>query len=184
MSELKARIFRSSQKSFDCRLDSGEMVKATALGSLLKGKETLVVGDLVHLELNTTTNEYVIKELIPRKNEIFRVIVRENKKKVTASNCDHLVILNSVSKPVLKTGIIDRFLVRAYQWGIEPIVVFNKMDQYDPEKCDIQFESERLKELGVSCFEISAKDENYQHQILPLGIKDLKETLKGKTTIF
>ncbi len=191
MIEFIAKIIRSSQKNFDCQIQEGEQkgtyVKATALGSLLKGCETLVVGDHVCLEKSSScesSNEYTIKRLLPRKNEIFRIIVRENKKKVTASNCDYLIILNSVSKPVLKTGIIDRFLVRAYQWGIEPLVVFNKMDQYDSKSCDILFEQERLSPLGVSCFEISAKEPEYKNQFLSLGLDDLREKLKGKTTIF
>ncbi|MBT7608800.1 MAG: ribosome small subunit-dependent GTPase A [Bacteriovoracaceae bacterium] len=185
MSQLyKARITRSGQKSFDCKNEYGQEFKAKALGSLLKGQDSLVVGDYIFYQKSETTDEFIIKELIPRSNEIFRVIVRENKKKVTAANCDHLIILNSVSKPILKTGIIDRFLVRAYQWGIEPIVVFNKMDQYDPSKCDVVFESERLKSLGVSCYDISAKDIEYKNLHLELGIEDLKEKLQDKTTIF
>ena len=181
---LKARITRSSQKSFDCRSMDGQEFKATALGTLLKGQDTLVVGDYVLVDKVESTNEFIIKELVPRTSEIFRVIVRENKKKVTAANCDHLVILNSVSKPVLKTGIIDRFLVRAFQWGIEPLVVFNKMDQYDKKKCDIEFEQERLRSLGVLCYDISALDREYKNQYLKLGIEDLETKLKDKTTIF
>jgi ribosome biogenesis GTPase / thiamine phosphate phosphatase len=181
---LKARITRSSQKSFECRSMDGNEFRATALGSLLKGQDSLVVGDFILVEKIESTKEFIIKELLPRTSEIFRVIVRENKKKVTAANCDHIIILNSVSKPVLKTGIIDRFLVRAFQWGIEPLVVFNKMDQYDHKKCNIQFEEERLKSLGVLCYDISALDLNYKNQYLKLGIEDLKLKLKNKTTIF
>ena len=181
---IKARIIRSGQKNFDCRKVCGEVIKATAKGTLLKGKESLVVGDYVLVEKLDQVNEYVIKKLLPRENEVFRIIVREHKKKITAANCDYLVIVNSVSKPVMKTGIIDRFLIRAYQWGIEPLIVFNKMDQYNANKCDIVFERDRLKELNLDCFEISAKSESYQNQFIEKGIEDLKETLMGKTAIF
>ena len=177
---LKARVFKSAKREFECKIiDSGEMVVATALGNLLKGDEnSIVVGDYVMIDNG------VIVEVLERQNEIFRLIIREQKKKVTASNCDLMVILNSVSKPEYKRGIVDRFLVRAHQWNIHPLVVFNKMDQYQNDMFDIQFERDRLKSLGVECFEISAIDKNYRPKFLELGINDLISRLQGKTSIF
>ena len=137
---MKARICRSAQRTFDCRLDDGTLVAATALGKLLKGKDTLVVGDWVSLEKNTE-DEFIITDREERNNEIFRVIIRENKKKITAANVDVLVILSSASRPAYKRGIVDRFLVRAAQWNVTPLVVFNKMDEYSAEQAgwDITF---------------------------------------------
>ncbi|MGZ3809588.1 MAG: GTPase RsgA, partial [Bacteriovorax sp.] len=133
---LKARVFKSAKREFDCKIEgTGEMVVATALGNLLKGDEnTIVVGDYVMIENN------VITEVLPRTNEIYRLIIREQKKKVTASNCDLMVIVSSVSRPEYKRGIVDRFLVRAHQWGIRPLIVFNKMDEYNEDELDIMFE--------------------------------------------
>lgn len=177
---LKARVFKSAKREFDCKIESsGEMVVATALGNLLKGDEnSIVVGDNVMIDNN------IIVEVIPRKNEIYRLIVREQKKKVTASNCDLMVIVSSVSRPEYKRGIVDRFLVRAHQWGIKPLMVFNKMDEYNPELLDIQFEFDRMNNLGIECFEISATHENYKTQYLKLGLAELKAKLKHKTSIF
>ncbi len=177
---LMARIIKSGKREFEClsEVDHSSII-APALGNLLKGDEnTIVVGDYVKIDNG------VIVEVLPRKNEIFRLIIREQKKKVTASNCDLMVILNSASKPDYKRGIVDRFLVRAHQWNIEPVVVFNKMDQYDTSAFDIHFERDRLKELGISCFEISAINRQYQPRFLDLGIEDLVALLKNKTSIF
>lgn len=182
---MKARVYRSHQRSFDCRVEgSHEIVKATAYGKFLKGEETIVVGDYVTLEENKEGEDFLIVDREERKSEIFRILVRESKKKVTAANCDLLVILNSVAKPTYKRGITDRFLVRAHQWQVMPIVIYNKMDQHDPEKVDINFEADRLRELGVECFEISALNEDYQPRYLDKGLAELKEALKGKTSIF
>lgn len=182
---IKAKIIRSHQRDFDVLIEeTKEVVKATALGNLLKKGETLVVGDNVCLEVIPETGEYLIKEALERQNEIFRVLVRLSKKKVTAANCDYLVILSSAAKPKFKRGIVDRFLVRAFQWGVEPIVVFNKMDGYDPEEFDIQYEVLRLKELGVKYFEICALDMDYETQYLKGGMHEFKEALKGKTALF
>jgi ribosome biogenesis GTPase len=176
---IKARVFKSAKREFECKLSSGEMVVATALGNLLKGDEnSIVVGDFVLIENNT------IMEVLPRTNELYRLIIREQKKKVTASNCDLLVIVSSVSRPEYKRGIVDRFLVRAHQWGIRPLMVFNKMDEYDPNILDIQFEFDRMNNLGIECFEVSAAIPDYQPRYLALGPHDLKARLMHKTSIF
>ncbi|ATH06986.1 ribosome small subunit-dependent GTPase [Halobacteriovorax marinus] len=181
---MRARIYKSDKRQFECKLEeSGEVVKANALGNLLKKGETLVVGDWVQLEKIEETDEFQITSLEERESEIFRIIVREQRKKVTAANCDLLIILTSVSKPKYKRGFIDRFLARASQWGIRPIVVFNKMDEFK-EEFDIKFEEERLKSLGAKCFEISALQPDYQPRYLERGYSELKEEISNRTSIF
>lgn len=175
----------SAKREFTCRiLDSGEFVEAKALGNLLKKGDSVVVGDYVDISKIEETGEYQINSVDDRKNEIFRIIIREAKRKVTASNVDLLIILTSVSRPQYKRGIIDRFLVRACQWGILPVVVFNKMDEYSEENFDIKFEAERLGPLGAKCFEISAKDKSYAPRYLAQGFDELQALVKGKTSIF
>jgi ribosome biogenesis GTPase len=178
---LKARVFKSAKREFDCKFEeSGKTVVATALGNLLKGDEnSIVVGDYVMID-----DKNVIVEVLPRMNEIYRLIIREQKKKVTASNCDLMVIVSSVSRPEYKRGIVDRFLVRAHQWGIRPLIVFNKMDEYNPSELDIQFEYDRMNNLGIECFELSAADPDYKPRFLSLGFDDLKQRLEHKTSIF
>lgn len=177
----KARVFKSAKREFDCKvLESGDMVVATALGNLLKGDEnTIVVGDYVMIDEKNT-----IIEVLPRTNEMYRLIIREQKKKITASNCDLLVIVSSVSRPEYKRGIVDRFLVRAHQWGIRPLMVFNKMDEFDGDALDFQFEFDRMSMLGIECFEVSALNKDYRPQFLKLGLEDLKNRLQHKTSIF
>lgn len=181
---MRARIYKSDKRQFECRVEStGEMVKANAIGNLLKKGETLVVGDWVGLETIPETNETIITSLEERESEIFRIIVREQRKKVTASNCDLLIILTSVSKPKFKRGFIDRFLARASQWGIRPIVVFNKMDEFDDD-FDILFEEKRLERLGAKCFEISALKPEYKQRYLEKGYEELKNEIHNRTSIF
>jgi ribosome biogenesis GTPase len=176
----KARVFKSAKREFDCKFtESGEMVVAVALGNLLKGDEnSIVVGDYVMIDEKNT-----IVEVLPRTSEMFRLIIREQKKKVTASNCDLMVIVNSASRPEYKRGIVDRFLVRAHQWGIRPLIVFNKMDEYD-QSFDIEYEHDRLNKLGIESFEISATHPDYLPKHLSLGLKELKARLHGRTSIF
>jgi ribosome biogenesis GTPase / thiamine phosphate phosphatase len=181
--KMLAKVFKSGKKDFVCRyLDSLEMVEATCTGKLLKGNQNIVVGDIVRIEEDA--DRHMIVAIEERKNEIFRIIVRENKKKVVASNCDYLVIVTSSTNPHYKRGLVDRYLVRAAQWELTPLIVFNKMDAFGGHEIDLQFEIDRFKELSVDCFELSAKDLDYKKRFLKLGIEDLKTKLKGTTSIF
>jgi len=181
---IRATVFRSAQRVFDCKLsDSGKIVTATAKGNLLKGDDSVIVGDEVCLN-KETNGEYFIEEVQERKSVIWRQIKRENKKKITASNIDLLVILASVSKPKYKRGIVDRFLIRSSQWDIPAILIFNKMDIFKEGSIDLSFEEKRLKELNVKSFEISTKFSDYSPQFLSAGWNELSSELEGKNSIF
>ena len=182
---IRARIFRSSKRHFDCqRSDNREMVTATALATLLKGDGHIVVGDWVELiPPPMTGQEWVIEKVIERNNSIFRNLPRIQKKSVIASNVDVLLVVASAGSPAYKRGLIDRYLVRSEYWDVPAYVIFNKMDLYDKEEFDIIFEAERLKWLNVECFELSATNGEYKPQFLQQGFKTLLEKLCGKTAI-
>lgn len=178
---IKARIFRSSKRHFDCqREDTKEVVPATALATLLK-EDHLVVGDWV--ELTQEVDEFKIVKAQERKNAIFRNIPREQKKKVIASNVDVMLVVVSAGKPSYKRGLVDRYLARADFWNVPAFVVFNKMDLYEESEFDIKFEADRLKWLNVKCFEVSADDSSYRPKYLSAGFEELFQDLRNKTTI-
>mgnify|MGYP000350711536 CR=1 FL=1 len=129
MSLRAARIFRSSKRTFDCKVEGqDELVVATALATLLK-EDHLVVGDFVQLSPpQNAAHEWVISKVEPRKNSIFRNLPREQKKKVIAANVDVIVVVVSAGRPEYKRGLVDRYLTRSAYWGIPAVVVFNKMD--------------------------------------------------------
>ncbi|MBF0205775.1 MAG: ribosome small subunit-dependent GTPase A [Oligoflexia bacterium] len=195
-----AKVYRSSQRVFECKLldvdcaDNGKIVSATALGMLLKEGE-IVTGDLVELETNkgtgTLDSDYVITKVAERKNQIYRISQRESRKKITAANCDYVAVITSVSLPVFKRGILDRFIVRSFQWKIPAIVIFNKMDQFvEYEKeFDLAFEAKRMTSLNVPCYEISAHQPEYVPRIIiedPLqsSFFHLQQRIRGKTVAF
>lgn len=181
---MLARVYRSSQRIFYCKIEGKpELIMATARGNLLKGTDSVVVGD--NVEVNEEDGQFYIIEVHPRKSEIWRQIKRENKKKVTASNIDLLVIVSAASKPKFKRGLVDRFLMRSAQWEIPAIHVFNKMDGYEENEFDLSFEAKRLNFSKVKSFEVSAKKgEDYSLKFLTSGISELKKELNGKTAIF
>lgn len=180
---MKGRVLRSGKRSFTCELENGKVVDAPALATLLK-EDHIVVGDFIELEKVSGNDQdsWQIMQVIPRTSEIYRLIQREQKKKVTAANCDLLVIVTAISKPEYKRGLIDRYLLRAEQWNIPALVVFNKMDEFTGQ-IDLQFESDRLQELNVTTYEICSKDPMYSPQYLSHSFEQLKAKLHHKTAI-
>jgi ribosome biogenesis GTPase len=181
---IRARIFRSSKRHFDCRReDTKEVVPATSLAMLLK-EDHIVVGDWVELSPPPAGGEeWKIEAVVDRANSIFRNLPREQRKKVIAANVDVMLIVMSAGKPAYKRGLVDRYLVRSDFWNVPAYVVFNKMDMHDPREFDLRYEADRLKWLNAKCFEVSAEDLAYVPRYLDAGLADLHRDLLGKTAI-
>lgn len=181
---IRARIFRSSKRHFDCqRSDNKELVTATALATLLK-EDHIVVGDWVELVPPPQTGqEWVIESVNERDNFIFRNIPRTQKKNVIAANIDVLLVVVSAGVPAYKRGLVDRYLVRSDYWNVPAYVIFNKMDLYEESEFDVKFEAERLKWLNVESFEVSAHNKDYHQMYLEQGFHELSEKLRGKTAL-
>ena len=172
--KIPAHIYEAHKKEFLCKIDSeNKTVSASARGTVLKSNQ-LVAGDKVLLEKNG--DDYQIVDLIDRTNEIFRMNVRERKKRITAANCDLVIIATSVSRPPYKQGVIDRFATRSFQWDVPAIVVFNKMDEFQDD-FDIDFEMRRFENLGIECFEVSATYPENPSRFGRGSFKDLQNKL-------
>lgn len=177
--ELSAKIYKSGKRHFECKLsDSDEIIQAVSMREVLK-KNHPVVGDNVRLMLNESGDEpvYEIHEVIERENEVYRRIVRENKKKVIASNVDCLLIVTSISNPPYKPYLLDRYLLRAIEWEIPALIVFNKMDEFD-DQFDPEFEKARFESLGAKCFFISSTQPESSNDF-----QELKELIKNRVGI-
>lgn len=180
MSEITAKVYRSAKRVFECKLLGTDVfVQAIARPQFVKGDNHIVVGDEVEVQLTENPDdpdEYEIIGLTPRKSEIYRRLVREKKKKVIASNVDLILIVSAVSKPDYKPGLMDRYLLRAVQWDLPVVLIFNKMDEFD-KQFDLDFELNKFSELNVKTFCMSAKfgkDSEFD---------EIKNMLNGKTAI-
>lgn len=176
---MQGKIFRSSKRVFDCLLDNGQEICATAMREIVKNNHP-VVGDNVVIQQNEVTGDYEIIEVLERDNEIFRKIVRTNQKKVIASNVDVVLIVASVSNPEYKPGLIDRYLTRCVQWDIPAAIILNKMDEFF-DQFDLEFELKKFASLGVEVFEINSlnpDDKKYK-----ADLEKLKQKLNKKTAI-
>ena len=178
--KIPATIYEAHKKEFLCKIDNeNNTVSARAKRTVFKGKQ-FVAGDKVLLEKNG--NDYQIVEILDRTNEIFRMNVRERRKRVTAANCDLVIIATSVSKPPYKQGVVDRFAARSFQWNVPAIVVFNKMDEFQKD-FDIDFEMRRFENIGIECFEVSAKYPQNPTRFGRGSFKDLQKKLVNIQTI-
>ncbi len=172
--KIPACIYEAHKKEFLCKIESeNKTVSAFAKRTVLRSNQ-LVAGDNVILEKSDT--EYQIVELIDRASEIFRMNIRERKKRMIAANCDLVLVATSVSKPLYKQGVIDRFTTRSYQWDVPAVVVFNKMDEFNDD-FDIDFEMRRFENLGIECFEVSAKHPETPTRFGRGSFKDLQSKL-------
>jgi ribosome biogenesis GTPase len=85
--------------------------------------------------------------------------------------------LVTINNPPTTTSFIDRFLVTAEAYGIEAIIVFNKIDTFDEAVLDEQLYMQYIYEsIGYQCLRISAKDHK--------GLDKLTEVMKDKVSMF
>lgn len=176
---FQAKIFRSGKRRFECKIDGkDDLVEAIAPAQVLKNSHP-VVGDNVILQKAAAGDAYDIVEVVERENEIYRRIVRENKKKVIAANLDVMFIVTAVSKPDYKPGLIDRYILRALEWDIPAVIIFNKMDQFE-DQFDLKYETLKYEKLlGIQTFKVSSEDPDSTKK----DLDTLLEKLNGKTAI-
>jgi ribosome biogenesis GTPase len=96
---------------------------------------------------------------------------------IIASNLDYVFLLITINNPPTTTNFIDRFLVTAQAYGIETILVFNKIDTYNEAMLDEQLFMQYIyQEIGYKCLRVSSTEGK--------GIEELKNIMKNKVTMF
>ena len=99
------------------------------LKKMLRGeKSPMVVGDDI-IFAQTNEGDWVIEQVLPRKNQLERRDSHNaSLSHVFAANVDYLVIVAALKDPIIKTGLIDRYLLIAHLADVPAIIVFNKSD--------------------------------------------------------
>jgi ribosome biogenesis GTPase len=109
-------------------------VHACTVRQLLKSLSTdqrnvVATGDLVGFRPDPGGGG-VIETVEPRHGLLSRT--SRGKRHVIAANIDYLLIVTSCGEPGIKPALIDRYLLTAEQYGIRPLICFNKVDLIDP----------------------------------------------------
>jgi ribosome biogenesis GTPase / thiamine phosphate phosphatase len=159
---------------YECRIKGKFRIKG------IKSTNPIAVGDYVDFELDTTTDVTIgqINTIHDRKNYIIRKSVNLSKQThIIASNIDLVFLLITINNPPTTPSFIDRFLVTAEAYGIEAVLVFNKIDTLDEASLDEQLYMQHIySEIGYKCLRVSA--------LQAKGIDELKVLMKDKVVMF
>ena len=119
--------------------DDGIVYECT-VRQLLKSLSTdqrhiVAAGDRVALQVDRAgpargSATATIERVESRRNALSRN--SRGRQHVIVANVDFLLVVASAAQPGLKPNLIDRFLLTAEQFGIEPIICLNKSDLVDP----------------------------------------------------
>lgn len=164
-------VLQQNGETIDCRLKGQFKIKG------IKHTNPLAVGDNIEFEKLANENIGLIHRLLDRKNYIIRKSTNLSKQThILASNIDVAVLMITISKPRTSTGFIDRFLLSAEAYHIPSILIFNKIDIYEPEeKIVLEKYKSIYEKINYKCFEVSA--------IKELGIDELMEYLQNKVAL-
>ncbi|TDM00560.1 MAG: hypothetical protein C4K58_04995 [Flavobacteriaceae bacterium] len=151
-----------SKETFQARIKGVFRIKN------IKNTNPIAVGDWVDFVLDKD-GIAVIHHIHPRENYIIRKSVNLSKRThIIASNIDLAFLIVTVKNPKIPLGFIDRFLVTTKAYGIQTLIVFNKVDMHDePAKLLQQEMIEIYQKVGYTCLETSATEN--------IGIEVLKE---------
>jgi ribosome biogenesis GTPase / thiamine phosphate phosphatase len=177
-------VYKSTGSWYTVKTDSGEFVECRIKGKFrikgIKSTNPIAVGDLVTYELDTTSDVVtgIITAIADRRNYIVRKSVNLSKQvHIIASNVDQMFILVTINNPVTTTSFIDRFLITAEAYGIEAILVFNKIDTLDDAALDDQLFLQHIyTQIGYKCLRISAATGK--------GLDELKQLMLNKVSMF
>jgi ribosome biogenesis GTPase len=146
----------------------------------IKSTNPIAVGDVVDFELDETSDAITgtIHNIHERKNYIVRKSVNLSKQiHIIASNIDQVFLLITIDNPPTTTSFIDRFLVTAEAYGIETILVFNKIDTLNENSLDEQLYMQHVyQEIGYRCLRVSSTEGK--------GVDELKQLMLGKVSMF
>lgn len=177
-------VYKSTGSWYTVKTESGEFLECRIKGKFrmkgIKSTNPIAVGDYVDYELDETADVVtgVITNIHDRKNYIVRKSVNLSKQlHIIASNIDRLFILVTINNPVTTTSFIDRLLVTAEAYGIEAVLVFNKVDTFDEATLDEQLFLQHIyTEIGYQCLRVSAAEGK--------GLDKLKDLMRDKVSMF
>jgi ribosome biogenesis GTPase len=181
---LTGLVYKSTGSSYSVKTRDGKVFECRIKGKFrmqgIKSTNPIAVGDVVDFELDNTTDETIgqIHNIHDRKNYIVRKSVNLSKQThIIASNIDIVFLLITINNPPTTTSFIDRFLVTAEAYGIEAVLVFNKIDTFDEAMVDEQlFLQYVYSQIGYKCLRVSAKEQK--------GLDQLKDMMLGKVSMF
>ena len=177
-------VYKSTGSWYTVKSEQGDFMECRIKGKFrmkgIKSTNPIAVGDIVDYELDENSDAVTgtIHNIHDRKNYIVRKSVNLSKQThIIASNIDVVFLLITINNPPTTTSFIDRFLVTAEAYGIEAILVFNKIDTFDEAMRDEQLYLQYIySEIGYKFLKVSAIEKK--------GLDELKKMMLGKVSMF
>lgn len=181
---MTGTVYKSTGSWYTVKSEKGDFIECRMKGKFrmkgIKSTNPIAVGDIVDYELEETSDALTgtIHNIHERKNYIVRKSVNLSKQiHIIASNIDQVFLLVTIDNPPTTTSFIDRFLVTAEAYGIEAVLIFNKIDTLNEQTLDDQLYLQHIyTEIGYKCLRISSTENK--------GVDKLKEMMVGKVSMF
>ncbi|MGO3147359.1 MAG: ribosome small subunit-dependent GTPase A [Leucobacter sp.] len=160
--------------------DSPERTVLAARARELR-KTAIVIGDRVQLVGDVSGNEGSLARIVglEERTTLLRRSADDSDRveRVMVANAEQMLIVVAAANPEPRVRLVDRYLVAAYDAGIQPILCITKTDLEDPEPF-----LENFAALDVPVFRSApgAWEDESQDGVLA----HIRETLAGKTTVF
>ena len=177
-------VYKSTGSWYTVKSETGDFMECRMKGKFrmkgIKSTNPIAVGDVVDFELDENSDAVTgtIHNIHDRKNYIVRKSVNLSKQiHIIASNIDQVFLLITIDNPPTTTSFIDRFLVTAEAYGIETVLVFNKIDTLSEATLDEQLYMQHVyQEIGYRCLRVSSTEGK--------GVEELKQLMLGKVSMF
>ena len=165
---------KSEGQFYDCRIKGKFRIKG------IKSTNPVTVGDkvLFKMEFDRADSMGVISEIEPRHNYIVRKSVNLSKQiHIIASNIDQVFLMITLKTPPTFPAFIDRFLITAKAYEIKTVLVFNKIDCYNPrELMEMRSLKAVYEKIGYDSYEVVATDGN--------TLDAIQKTMAQKVSMF
>ncbi len=177
-------VYKSTGSWYTVKTEDNQVFECRIKGKFrmqdIKSTNPIAVGDVVDFELDENSDAITgsIHNIHDRKNYIVRKSVNLSKQThIIASNIDVVCLLITINNPPTTTSFIDRFLVTAEAYGIEAVLVFNKIDTFDEAMRDEQLYLQYIySAIGYKFLKVSAIEKK--------GLEELKGMMIGKVSMF
>jgi ribosome biogenesis GTPase len=181
---MRGTVYKSTGSWYRVKSEQGQFYDCRIKGKFrlggIKSTNPVAVGDKVVFDIETKGDETVgvIKKIEDRENYIIRKSVNLSKQThIIAANIDVAFLLVTLNNPTTFTTFIDRFLVTAEAYGVEAVLLFNKIDTYvDEALLEVKYLAALYRSIGYTCVGISAKTGK--------NIDKVKQLMEGKTCMF
>ena len=178
---MKGLVYKSTGSWYQVKSDEGKFYQCRIKGKLrlsgIRSTSPVAVGDRVGFDLDDEAVG-VIHTIDQRENYLVRKSVNLSKQlHIIGANIDLVFLVITLKNPETFTTFIDRFLVSAAAFGIETVLLFNKMDQYTEEELERVNEIKGLySSIGYQSVLCSTKSDQ--------GMSELRNLMKDNTSIF